>query len=174
MTHPDYPTIRVFPGDNAFAASSNALAIPRMFRESAMAFKTRTIPYDDAAKLLAADGCLPLGRLIYCAALFGAEGRLVLNADPDDKLKLTDWPDFNAVPHLPEHRTVAKFMLVNTADLADIAAATDVSIRVVVDFCNACEAVGLVRRVSDRKAGRSRPAGIAQIMERMRSLFGDS
>ncbi len=174
IRHPDYPSVLVFPEHNAYASTGDATSMPRLFRASAMDFARRDIDDDVAAAALSTGRCRPLGRLVYCAALFGCEGRLVLNCDPEDRLRLIDWPDFDAVPHLPEHREIAKFMLVNTADLAEIAAATGVSIGVVIAFCNACEAVGLVRRTPEARAanGAAENNGVTQILGRVRDLFG--
>jgi hypothetical protein len=105
---------------------------------------------------------------VYCASLFGSEGRLLLSVDPSDKLRLTNWPDFDAVPYLPEHKTIAKFMLVHTAALGDITAATGVRIDEVIDFCNACEATGLIERRSS--SGMLRAPGT--LLDRMRGFFG--
>lgn len=167
LSHPEHPTVLVFPDYNAYSTEAETLAIPRMYRSSALSFQVRPVSTDLAAEALASDRCRPLGRLVYCATLFGSEGRLLLNTDPDDQLRLVNWPDFDAVPHLPEHKTVAKYMLVHTSGLAEIAASTGVHIDKVIDFCNACEAAGLIRRYSASGILEDR----GKILDRMRGLF---
>jgi hypothetical protein len=170
IAHALLPSVSVFPRINAFLSAEDPTAIPRMFRESAIAFSTREIADDIASATLPLSKCQPLGRLVYCAALFGSEGRLLLNSDPKDELRLVDWPDFHSVPHLAEHRTIAKFMLVNSATLPDIASSTGAGIGVVIDFCNACEAVGLVRR-ENADGVHVGNGGVSQLLGRVRGLF---
>ena len=172
VMHLEYPSFMVFPAYRAYATTAESLAIPGMYRDSALAFMHRPIEEKVAAKVLASDRCKPLGWLLYCAALFGSEGRLLLNCKPRDKLRLVDWPDFDALPHLPEHRTIAKFMLVHTASMAEIASATGVSLAVVVDFCNACKAAGLVTRDVADPVDDNRN-GVRQLVDRVRGFFGD-
>ncbi len=167
VTHAAFPTILVFPADRAYSSRAKSLAIPKLYRSSALEFEVRPVNEDAAYRELSSDRCRPLGRLVYSASLFGSEGRLLLRADPADKLKLVDWPDFDAVPHLSEHRTIAKYMLVHSSNLAEIAAATGVSIDKVIDFCNACEATGLALRTSANGVAVAR----GKLVDRMRDLF---
>ena len=174
---PDIPTILVFPEQNAFLSADDPTSIPRMFRDSALSFNVRELSDDAASAALSMNNHQPLSRLIYCAALFGSEGRLLLHSNPQDALRLIDWPDFDAVPHLPEHREIAKFMLINAASLSDIAESTDISIGIVIDFCNACEAVGLVRRLpsgSPGPVGSDIERGSSPLLGRVRDLFRES
>jgi len=170
ISHADYPTVLVFPGNHAYSTDAESLAIPKMFRISALEFQVRPISESAADAALTADQCRPLGWLVYSAALFGSEGRLLLHTDPDDRLKLTDWPDFDALPHLSEHRGIAKYMLVHTASLRNIAAATAVRVDKLIDFCNACEAAGLLCRESENRRGAERRD---KLLDRMRGLFAD-
>lgn len=162
ISHADFPRVLIFPDDLAYSTPAESLAIPAMFRSSVLEFQVRPIGENAVREAMASDRCLPLGWLLYGASLFGSEGRLLLGADPDDELKLADWPDFDAVPHLPEHRAIARFMLVHSATLADISTATGVSMYKVIDFCNACEAAGLVQRT---------PRIPGNLVNRMRGLF---
>ncbi len=177
VTHARFPTVLVFPEQNAFLSAGEPTSIPRMFRDSALAFKVRELGEDAALAALSMNNHRPLSQLIYCAALFGSEGRLLLHSNPKDALRLIDWPDFDAVPHLPEHRDIAKYMLINAATLSDIADSTGVSIGIVIDFCNACEAVGLVRRIPSGSAGPvgdSAGSGRSPLLGRVRELFRES
>ncbi len=168
IAHEHYPSILVLPKYSAYSTLAKTLAIPGLFRCSALEFRLQAISDDRAEDAIASDRCRPLSRLLYGASLFGSEGRLLLNVDLDDKLRLNNWPDFDAVPHLPEHKTIAKFMLVHTETLGEIAAATDVPIDTTIDFCNACEATGLLERRS--KNGIMPTPGT--LIDRVRGFFG--
>ncbi len=173
VMHSDYPRLLIVPKRSAFITSGKPLMLPRMFRESATSFAIRDVPEDMAEAAVTSGEHQPLSRLIYCAALFGSEGRLTLYSNPQDRLTLIGTPDFDVVPHLPEHRTIARFLIANAADLADIAEATGVSISVVIDFCNACEAAGLIRRIP--AGGGDKPNvdehNVLQLFGRVRDLF---
>ena len=174
VTHFEFPTLLISPENNAFVASDDALAMPAMFRDSAMSFAIEDLPQDVADAMLASGKLRPLSHLIYCSALFGSEGRLMLNNNPQDRLGLIGTPNFDAVPHLPEHKTIARYLMAEDADLAGISETTGVSISIVIDFCNACEAIGLVRRVPDSGFRQSTDeSGVQQLLGRMRGLFKD-
>lgn len=168
IVHADYPSILVLPKYSAYSTLADTLAIPGLFRCSALEFELRAIPDDVAEQAIASDRCRPLSRLLYGASLFGSEGRLLLNVGLEDRLRLNNWPDFDAVPYLPEHKTIAKFMLVHAETLAGIAAATGVRIDTIIDFCNACEATGLIERHSTN--GIVHASGT--LIGRMRGFFG--
>ncbi len=178
VTHADFPTLLIVPEQNAFVSSGKPLSTPAMFRDSAMAFAIRDLAEDVAQAVLTSGKLRPLSHLIYCAALFGSEGRLVLNSNPQDRLSLIGTPDFDAVPHLPEHKTIARYLIANAADLDNIARSTGVSIGIVIDFCNACEAAGLVRRIPDVinnvDTQNVDEHGVLQLFGRVRDLFRDT
>ena len=173
VMHSEYPTLLIVPKRNAFVTSGKPLTLPRMFRESATSFAIRDVPDDIAEAAVTSNEHQPLSRLVYCAALFGSEGRLTLYSNPQDRLSLIGKPDFDAVPHLPEHETIARFLIANAADLADIAEATGVSISIVIDFCNACEAAGLIRRIPVRSGEKTNDDehNVLRVFGRVRDLF---
>ncbi len=146
ITHARFPTLLIMPQHNTYVASGDPLLEVAMFRDSAMSFSIRDVADEVAETVLTSGKLRPLSHLIYCAALYGSEGRLMLNSNVQDRLSLIGTPNFDAVPHLTEHKTIANYLIDNAADLADISRATGVSMSIVIDFCNACEAAGLVRR----------------------------
>ncbi len=175
VKHPRFPTLLISPEHNIFVSSDNPLTMPRMFRDSAMSYRVDSLTSDLAEAVLTSGSLRPLSHLIYCAALFGSEGRLMLNSNVEDKLSLLGTPDFDAVPQLPAHMTIARHMIGNAGRLADIAKATDVSISIVIDFCNACEAIGLIRRIPDSSSRqRIDETSMAHLIERVRHLFRDT
>ncbi len=175
VTHASFPAVLIIPEHNAFVSSGHPLSIPAMYRDSAMSFSIRDLADDVAEAVLTSGKLRPLSHLIYCAALFGSEGRLMLNSNPQDRLSLIGTPDFDAVPDLPEHKTIARYLIANAADLADIARSTGVSISIVIDFCNACEAAGLVRRIPDvMDKQHVDEHGVLQLFGRVRDLFRET
>lgn len=177
VRHPRFPTFLVIPGSNVFVSFGDPTSIPRMFRDSANTFSVSEISAEVEAKALASDRGRPLGQLLYCAALFGSEGRLVLNSRPDDTLCLMGLPDFDIVPHLQEHRDIAKYMMARSTHLADIASSTGASINIVIDFCNACEAAGLLRRISSGGGDYTEEVderGVLQLFGHVRDLFKET
>ncbi len=177
VRHPRFPTFLVIPDSNVFVSFGDPTSIPRMFRDSATTFSVSELAAEVEAKALASDRGRPLGQLLYCAALFGSEGRLVLNTKPDDTLCLMGLPDFDIVPHLQEHREIAKYMMASSTNLADIASSTGTSINVVIDFCNACESAGLLRRISTDGGDRTQEVderGALQLFGHVRDLFKET
>ena len=175
VTHIEFPTLLISPENNAFVAADDVLSMPAMFRDSAMSFAIEDLPEDVADAMLTSGRLRPLSHLIYCAALFGSEGRLMLNSNTEDHLSLIGTPNFNVVPHLPEHKTIARYMMTEDTDLAGIAEKTSVNPSIVIDFCNACEAIGLVRRVPDSGFRQSTSeSGVQQLLGRVRDMFKDS
>ncbi len=146
ITHPDFPSVTIFPLENAYTSLGDPMMIPAMFRASSLEFFKREIGDVIASVMLTIDQKRPLFQLVYCAALFGSEGRLFPHSDPNDLVFLVDEPDFGSVPYTAEHRNLARQMLDGPASIAGIAKFAGVDIHTVIDFCNACEAVGLIRK----------------------------
>ena len=191
ISHPIYPTITVFPTQRYFTARRDPLDVPEMFRESALAFRTRDV--DQKLDLLTASLTRhePLWKLFYCATLHGSEGRLLPHYQPEDRLHLLDAPDFTAVPSTPEHVEIADYMTRNAASLEEIVRATSADVRTVIDFCNACEEIGLLDGYSSEPRGAMVPppeddardhvdeavpsadddTGSTSIIERVKTLF---
>jgi hypothetical protein len=104
-------------------------------------------------------------------------GRLLLNNRPDDILCLIGLPDFDVLPHSQKHRQIAKYMMARSTHLTDIAESTGTNIDIVIDFCNACEAVGLLRRNSINSDDNVRDVderGVLQLFGHVRDLFKET
>jgi hypothetical protein len=87
-----------------------------------------------------------LDELLWLAALYGSQGRLLQGCAADTVLHLKHWPQVSHLPHYRAYLRVAAFMNQNAADLAYIAAATGMPLATVYDFHNACEILGLLER----------------------------
>jgi hypothetical protein len=146
ITHPGFPSLMIIPAEHAYACEVDPASVASMFRTPAWSFTTREIGPVAAARVLAGVPRQPLWRLLYCAALFGSEARLLVDVGPDDLLRLIAAPDFAAVPHDAVHRAIASHMLSHVDTLVGIVRATGASLETVIGFCNACEQVGLIER----------------------------
>ncbi|MDJ0698886.1 MAG: hypothetical protein QNJ07_03440 [Woeseiaceae bacterium] len=175
ITHPTHPAVTIFPNENAYTSLGEPLMVPDMFRTSSLEFFKREISDVIAVVMLSVDRRQPLWQLVYCAALFGSEGRLLPNYDAGDTLALMGEPEFGSVPYTAEHRQISSHLLETPATLSELVTATGINAGTVIDFCNACEAIGLVRRVGHATGGASAmPAEIdddSHLMKRVRHLF---
>ncbi len=175
ITHPAHPAVTIFPSENAYTSLGEPLMVPDMFRASSLEFFKREISDVIAVVMLSVDRRQPLWQLVYCAALFGSEGRLLPNYDAGDTLALMGEPEFGSVPYTAEHRQISSYLLETPATLSEVVTATGIDAGTVIDYCNACEAIGLVRRVGHATGGASAmPAEIdddSHLMKRVRHLF---
>ena len=153
LTHPEYPAVTVFPGQDVYTSLGDPVTTPAMFRASSLEYFKRDISDAIAAVMLSIDQRRPLFQLVYCAALYGSEGRMLRHANPDDKLFLVEEPDFGLVPYTAEHRKLANQMMDGPASLAQLVTVSGADIGTVIDFCNACEATGLIRRGNSGEPG---------------------
>lgn len=89
---------------------------------------------------------LPLADLLFLSALAGSAGRLWIGCRADEPVRLRQWPDLKPLLHYVEYVNLAAFMSSNTADVRTIAAHTGAGLEKVVNFHNACTALGLLER----------------------------
>jgi hypothetical protein len=159
VMHHRHPPLWIYPEQGLYATPFEAALTPRMFRTLASEFSVRTLGGARGRDPLPKWDKGRLGRLLYLAALYGSEGRLLKGNHFGDRLRLRAAPDFGALPDVAGHRVVADFMLGRRADIATVAAETGVSVETVIDFCNACEQVLLIDRESVDSEPVSEPPG---------------
>jgi hypothetical protein len=87
-----------------------------------------------------------LDELLWLAALYGSQGRLLQGCAADAVVHLKHWPQVSHLPHYRAYLRIAAFMNQNATELAHIAAATGMPLAMVYDFHNACEILGLLER----------------------------
>ena len=136
----------MFPKQDVYTSLGDSITMPSMFRASSLEFFKRDISDAIAAVMLSIDQRRPLCQLVYCAELYGSEGRMLRHANPDDKLFLLEQPDFDLIPYTAEHRSLASQMMDGPVSLSELVTMSGADISTVIDFCNACEASGLIRR----------------------------
>jgi len=145
ISHNDYPDLRIFPDNGWFVFSEELDSYPKMFRESAKSFIVEIL--DEEIKDELFSGHLPqsLWKLLFTAALFGSEGKLLEHLNSGASFHLIHTPYFGMIPHTSDHITIAEFMVDNNSDIETISNSTNIDIETVIDFCNACDAIQLLK-----------------------------
>ncbi|TZF80652.1 hypothetical protein FW784_13905 [Lysobacter lacus] len=101
-----------------------------------------------------------LARLIWFGALLAGEGRLVAGYGPDERFKLTKWPQTER--EFPKHFRIATAMMKGPATVGEIAEASHVPEVDVADFVNASLATGFAEpyREPDPEPDASKSGGL--------------
>lgn len=144
ISHPDFPSIKIcsekhwfiFPGDLSKQAS--------LFRTNVNEFTIEE--KGDEIRRQAFSGSFPkaIWELIYTATLLGTEGTLLEPLQPEDQLHLIELPEFEMAPHTEEHIAIADYMISHSATVGNVANILEIDLPVVIDFCNACQSIGLL------------------------------
>ncbi len=145
ISHTNYPELRIFPDNGWFVFTEELDSHPEMFRESAESYSVEILKEEIKDELFS--GRLPqsLWKLLYTAALFGSEGRLLDHLDVKESFHLMHTPYFGMIPHTSDHIMIAEFMVDNNSDIETISNSTNIDIETVIDFCNACDAIQLLK-----------------------------
>lgn len=105
---------------------------------------------DDLVPVAAADlpgiatalgGSQPLSRLAWLCALTGGNGALAAGFGPNERYKLLKWPQTER--EFPKHFRIATVMMKGPANLTEIADQSGSTLGEVIDFVNACLAIGV-------------------------------
>ena len=145
VTHANHPELRIFPDNGWFIFTEELDSHPEMFRVSAESFSVEVLKEEIKDELF--NGRLPqsLWKLLFTAALFGSEGRLLEHLDQEESFHLMHTPYFGMIPHTSDHIEIAEFMVDNNSDIETISNSTNIDIETVIDFCNACDAIQLLK-----------------------------
>lgn len=88
----------------------------------------------------------PLAELRWHAALIASRGRLWPDCRMTDTVRLQQWPQLSHLHRFHDYLPVAVFMHTHTADIYAIAEETETDIKQILDFHNACHALGMIER----------------------------
>lgn len=177
ISHAGFPTLTIVPAELSYVCAVDPAMVASMFRAPAWGFTTRELDPVAAAVTIAGLPRRPLWRLLYCAALFGSEARIYADAGPNDTLHLLGEPDFDRLPHDEQQRRIATYLLVHTDTLLGIANAVGAPLDAVIDFCNACEQLGLIERNGAPVRGAVSPGAhgrrhsLANALSRLKGWF---
>lgn len=92
----------------------------------------------------------PLSDLLFHAALYASQGRLLPGYNLNTPVRLKSWPDkalLKEAASVKDERyffSLIAFMVTNSVSLTEIAKATNLPLEKVIDFHNACAVVGLL------------------------------
>lgn len=139
-----FPPIQIFPISKAFIFSGRLDESEELFKKPPFEFDVREIKNSSPPALKGNEGPKPISILLYTAALFGSEGKYCQHAPPHGKIKLSEKPDFEQLPHTQNHLKLAEHLLQNSADLLSIAKDTGCELNEIVNFHNACCELHLV------------------------------
>jgi hypothetical protein len=88
----------------------------------------------------------PLDDLRWFCTLVASNGRLWHGFQITDRVRLNRWPPLGGLPYFNKYQPLADYMTAKTDTLANIADKTNFEMADVIDFHNACHALGLVER----------------------------
>ena len=108
----------------------------------------------------------PLARLAWFGGLMAGGGQLLPGHDPEDRYRLTRWPQTER--EFPRHFRIATAMMKGPATLSEVAAASGIALGEVVDFVNANLATGYAEVVPDPPPEPAEPAKPTGLLGRLR------
>lgn len=86
----------------------------------------------------------PIESYRWCRALFFAKGRVLSEAEKLQLYQLKQWPNFTYLSHHAKHLALAGQLVRAPCSISELTKSLDVSPEFVIDFINACMAIGLV------------------------------
>lgn len=110
----------------------------------------------------------PIETALWQGALYASFGRLLASEDKQRFIRLKHWPNFTILPHYPSHIQLAAFMLRNAANRETIAAKTQTTLAMVIDFSNACQTISLLVEETTPRLDSNK-----EVSEPTRHLFKD-
>ncbi len=143
VTHPRFPDIEIHPQAEWFYSPDLVEHTIELFRRPGNEFtvtpighKNSPVENDELSR--------PLWILIWLAALYGSEGRLLEHVNAHKPFKLKELPDSHMIPWPEEYRRIATYLYDYEANLSQVATVTQVPITTVIDFTNACREIGIL------------------------------
>ncbi len=144
ISHPNFPSIKICTEKHWFIFSGDLDKQTDLFRTSVSEFTVEE--KGDEIRKQAFSGSFPkaLWELIYTATLSGTEGELLDPLKSEDQLHLIELPEFEKAPHSEQHIAIADYMISHSATAVDVANNLEIELSTVIDFCNACQSIGLL------------------------------
>ena len=159
ITHHQFPAVRIYPDQQTYATPQDNKLSAQVFKTLVVEFSSHELSKQNEREIPVNWQVKPLWKLLFLAALHGSEGRLMENARIADKLQLISEPDYNIVPRAPEYEAIVNAMPADEpVCLKTIADESGVTVETVIDFCNACEEVQFIKRISSAEPSASTTA----------------
>ncbi len=151
VSHPYYPTVDIHPQEQWFSFAGDLELAHGLFRAPAHELSTHYPGHARQPRPANDPHARPLWALVYTATLYGSEGRLLDGADAHARLRLRKLPDSRVIPWSSEYQRIATYISDYAANLSQITTVTQISIKTVIDFTNACREIGLIEVVDERQ-----------------------
>ncbi len=144
IRHSDFPTIKICSEKQWFIFSGDLGKQTDLFRTRVSEFIIED--KGDEIRKHAFSSSFPkaLWELVYIATLEGTEGELQTPLLSEDRLHLAELPKFEMAPHNEEHLAIADYMINHSVAVAKVASDLEIELCTVIDFSNACQALGLL------------------------------
>jgi len=144
ISHPDFPSIKICSEKHWFIFSGDLSKQVDLFRTSVNEFTVEE--KGDEIRRQAFSGSFPkdIWQLVYVATLFGTEGTILEPLQAEDQLYLIEPPEFEKVPYTEQHIAIADYMISHSATVGNVENILKIDLSTVIDFCNACQSVGLL------------------------------
>ena len=144
ISHPEFSSIKICSEKHWFIFPEDLDKQTRLFRTSVNDFTIEE--KGDEIRKQVFSGVFPkaLWELVYTATLLGTEGELLEPLLAEDQLHLIELPEFEKAPHNEKHIAIADYMISHSATAGEVADALEIELSIVIDFCNACQAIHLI------------------------------
>lgn len=156
ISHPYYPPVDLHPQGEWFSFKGDLELAEGLFRAPGHELSVRPLGHDRLPPPDDDPYARPLWALSYTATLYGSEGRLLDSADAHARLKLRKMPDTRVIPWSGDYQRIATYLQDYAANLSQITTVTQINIRTVIDFTNACREIGLIEVLDTRPPGDQR------------------
>ena len=144
ISHPDFPSIKICSEKHWFIFPEDLDQQSRLFKSNVDDFTIED--KGDEIRRQAFSGSFPkaLWELVYTATLLGTDGELLNPLLAEDQLHLIELPEFKLAPHSEQHIAIADYMISHSATVKDVSNNLGIDQKTVIDFCNACQSIGLL------------------------------
>ena len=136
--------IYLFPRENSYFCSLNISDLSSLFLIYIDEIKIKEISEKELKKDIENMKSDVLTDLLWHSAVIASRGRLMKNHHHDTVVHLRYWPDISYINTSENYLIIAIFMQYNAIDIQKIAGYTEQTVSDVINFHNACNALGLI------------------------------
>lgn len=126
------------------AASASRATLRKMVSNPSAQLKTLQLSEADFDILARGQVIMQFSHVLWSAALFGSQGRLVDGHALDEPVRLKAWPNFSRLDFESPHMALASLMASQALSLQQVREKTNFSLDVIIGFFNATLVTGLL------------------------------
>lgn len=149
VSHPLHGVIGIYPHRGIYCAAVDPCDRADLFRVPAHELVLRSMVRNGIEPAHSRNPSRALTRLLYCAAIYGSEGRLLPECEPEDVLELCGVPDLDGLPPTAEQKAVLQALVAGPGTLRQIAKRSGSQMDCTIDTLNGFEVLSCLRRVRD-------------------------